>query len=126
VREGVYRTTEPIPVHGNWKALIRLQRGNAIDGAPIFLPDDPAIPAAEVPAPASFARELVPDTQLLQREQKADVAGSLSAIAYAAVAALALSLLALLAWGLHRLAVTSGIPPLARPRKRPEILVPQR
>jgi hypothetical protein len=126
VREGVYRTTEPIPVHGNWKALIRLQRGNALDGAPIFLPDDPAIPAAEVPAPASFARELVPDTRLLQREQKTHVAGSLSTIAYAAVAALALSLLALLAWGLHRLAVTSGVPPLARPRTRPEILVPQR
>ena len=126
VREGVYRTTEPIPVHGNWKAMIRLQRGNALDGAPIFLPDDPAIPAAEVPAPRSFTRELVPDIELLQREQKTDVAGALTAIAYSVVAAIALSLLALLAWGLHRLAVASGVPPVRRSRVRPEILVSQK
>ncbi len=129
VREGVYRTTEPIPVHGNWKSMIRLQRGNALDGAPIFLPDDPAIPAAEVPAPRTFTRELVPDIELLQREQKTDVAGSLTAIAYSVVAAIALSLLALLAWGLHRLAVTSGVPPVTRSRMRTdrrEILVPQK
>jgi hypothetical protein len=126
VREGVYRTTEPIPVHGNWKSMIRLHRGNALDAAPIFLPDDPAIPAAEVPAPASFTRELAPDTQLLQREQKTDVAGSLTAIGYSVVAAIALSLLALLAWGLHRLAVTSGVPPVTRSHARREILVPQK
>jgi hypothetical protein len=129
VREGVYRTTEPIPVHGNWKSLIRLQRGNALDGAPIFLPDDPAIPAAEVPAPRTFTRELVPDIELLQREQKTDVAGSLTAIAYSVVAGIALSLLALLAWGLHRLAVTSGVPPVTRSRARAdrrEILAPWR
>jgi hypothetical protein len=126
VREGVYRTTEPIPVHGNWKSMIRLQRGNAIDAAPIFLPDDPAIPAPEVPAPASFTRELIPDSEVLQREQKTDVAGTLTAAAYAVVAAIALALLALLAWGLHRLATTSGLPPAPRPparADRPEILV---
>jgi hypothetical protein len=128
VGEGVYRTTEPIPVHGNWKSMIRLQRGNAIDSAPIFLPDDPAIPAPEVPAPASFSREFIPDSQVLQREQKTDVAGTLTAAAYAVVAAIALSLLALLAWGLHRLAATSGVPPVTRrPARadRPEILVGQ-
>ncbi|HEX2071552.1 MAG TPA: hypothetical protein VHF90_07910 [Thermoleophilaceae bacterium] len=129
VREGVYRTTEPIPVHGNWKSMIRLQRGNAIDAAPLFLPEDPAIPAAEVPAPASFTRELIPDSKVLQREQKTDVAGTLTAIAYSVVAAIALSLLALLAWGLHRLAVTSGTPPRGRtPLKaeRPAILAARR
>jgi hypothetical protein len=44
------------------------------------------------------------------------------------VAAIALSLLALLAWGLHRLAATSGVPPVTRkPARadRPEILVGQ-
>ncbi len=128
VGEGVYRTTEPIPVYGNWKSMIRLQRGNAIDAAPIFLPDDPAIPAPEVPAPASFTREFIPDSQVLQREQKTDVAGPLTAAAYAVVAAIALSLLALLAWGLHRLAATSGVPPVTRTRThadRPEILLGQ-
>ena len=129
LREGVYRTTEPIPVHGNWKSMIRLQRGNAIDAAPIFLPDDPAIPAPEVPAPTSFTRELIPDSQVLQREQKTDVAGPLTAAAYAVVAAVALALLALLAWGLHRLAVSSGVPPVRRSTvgaDRPEILAAPR
>ncbi|HEX2161936.1 MAG TPA: hypothetical protein VHF88_08975 [Thermoleophilaceae bacterium] len=129
VREGVYRTTEPIPVHGNWKSMIRLQRGNAIDAAPIFLPDDPAIPAPEVPAPAQFTREFVPDSEVLQREQKTDVAGTLTAIAYSVVAAIALSLLALLAWGLHRLALTSGTPPRSRASRkadRPAILAARR
>jgi hypothetical protein len=129
LREGVYRTTEPIPVHGNWKSMIRLQRGNAIDAAPIFLPDDPAIPAPEVPASASFTRELIPDSQVLQREQKTNVAGVLTAVAYAVVAAIALALLALLAWGLHRLAVASSVPPVKRSRpraERPEILIGQR
>jgi hypothetical protein len=71
----------------------------------------------------------VPDNELLQREQKTDVAGSLTAIAYSVVAAIALSLLTLLAWGLHRLAVTSGVPPVTRSRTRTgrrEILVPQK
>jgi hypothetical protein len=107
VREGLYRTTEPIPVHGNWKSMIRLQRGNAIDAVPIFLPDDPAIPAAEVPATATFTRKLIPDSEVLQREQKTSVAGPLTAAAYSVVAGIALALLALLAWGLHRLAVTA-------------------
>jgi hypothetical protein len=123
---GIYRTTEPIPVHGNWKAMIRVQRGNAVDAAPIFLPDDPAIPAAEVPARASFTRALVPDSQILQREQKTDVAGPLTAAAYAVVAAIALALLALLAWGLHRLAATAPGPPTPAPRPPGAILVPQR
>jgi hypothetical protein len=126
VGAGVYRTTEPIPVHGNWKSMIRLQRGNAVDAVPIFLPDDPAIPAAEVPATPRFTRTFVPDSEVLQREQKTDVSGALTTIAYAVVAAIALALLALLAWGLHRLAVTA---PRATPdtpeRRAPGILAPQ-
>jgi hypothetical protein len=100
--EGQYRTTEPIPVHGEWKALLRLHHGNSLTAVPIFLPRDAAIPAPEVPADPSFTRTFVADHKILQREQK-DVAGALPAIAYAVVAAIALGLLALLAWGLHRL-----------------------
>jgi hypothetical protein len=108
VGEGVYRTTEPIPVHGNWKSMIRLQRGNAVDAVPIFLPADSAIPAPEVPATARFTRDFAPDSEILQREQKGGVSGALTGVAYAIVAAIALALLVLLAWGLHRLAVTAS------------------
>lgn len=99
---GVYRTTEPIPVHGNWKALIRLHEGNSLTAVPLYLTEDPAIPAPEVAAPPQFERQFIADHKILQREQK-DAAGWLTAFGYAVVVVIALSLLILLAWGLHRL-----------------------
>ena len=105
---GVYRTTEPIPVHGNWKALIRLHEGNSLTAVPLYLTEDPAIPAPEVAAPPQFERQFIADHKILQREQK-DAAGWLTAFAYAVVVAIALSLLILLAWGLHRLGTRRGV-----------------
>jgi len=101
---GVYRSTEPIPVHGNWKAMIRLHDGSSLTALPIYLPRDEAIPVGEVPASAHFTRAFGDEHQLLQREAKT---GSpvVVALAYSAVAGIALSLLILLAWALHRLAV---------------------
>jgi len=103
VAPGVYRTTEPIPVDGNWKAMVRLHEGDSLTALPIFLPRDAAIPAAEVPARAAFTRPFVDETTLLQREKTGGSAAT-TTVAYAIVAGISLSLLALLAWGLHRLA----------------------
>ena len=100
---GRYRTNEPVPVHGDWKSLVRLHAGNSLTAVPVFLPRDEAIPAGEVPARPRFEREFVADHEILQREQK-PAAGWLTAAAYMAVVAIALGLLVLLAWGLHRLA----------------------
>jgi len=102
VGPGRYRSTEPIPVDGNWKSMIRLHAGNSLTALPIFLPRDEAIPVGEVPAPARFERSFRDEHKLLQREQ---TGGSpvVVALAYSTVVAIALSLLALLAWGLHRL-----------------------
>jgi hypothetical protein len=126
VGSGVYRTTEPIPVHGTWKALVRLHHGPSLTGIPIFLPDDPAIPAKGVPAEPRFTREFVADHEILQREQKGGSTG-LVLLAYGSVMLLALGFLALLAWGVHRLAATAGggsepppqVPPKARPKVKP-------
>jgi hypothetical protein len=104
IGSGVYRSTEPIPVHGNWKALIRLHDESSLNALPIFLPKDEAIPVGEVPAPAQFTRSFGDEHQLLQRESKGGPA-FLTALAYSTVLAITLSLLGLLAWGLHRLAV---------------------
>ncbi len=112
VAPGTYRTTEPIPVGGNWKTMVRLHSGSSLTAVPIFLPRDAAIPAPEVPARASFSRPFVDETQLLQRE-KTGGSPALVAVAYAVVASIALSLLALLAWALHRLA----FPPRPRPER---------
>src|SRR4051812_40406839 len=100
---GIYDTTKPIPVNGDWKALLRLHRGNSLLGTPIYLPNDPAIPAKEVPARADMTRPLVSDHKILQRESKS-ASGILPKFAYGAVLAVALVLCALMAWGLGRLA----------------------
>ena len=112
VGPGRYRSTEPIPVHGNWKSLIRLHNGNSLTAIPVFLPEDTAIPAKEVPAQARFSREFIADHEILQREQKSTAAG-LAVAAYLVVLMIALSLLGLLAWGLHRL----GSPPPEKPAR---------
>jgi hypothetical protein len=103
VGPGLYRTTQPIPVHGSWKAMLRLQREDVLVSVPIYLPRDRGIPAPEVPAQASFTREFQADHELLQRERKEGVAGSLTASAYATVLVIALSLMALIAWALIRM-----------------------
>jgi hypothetical protein len=102
VGEGVYRTTEPIPVYGGWKSTLRIQHGDALISMPLFLPKDEAIPAKEVPAHANFTRAFQPDIEVLQREKKQDVPGFLTLIAYLTVLAIALALIALIAWSLLR------------------------
>jgi hypothetical protein len=103
VSPGVYRTTEPVPVHGSWKAMVRLHRGDSLVAVPVYLPRDRAIPAPEVPARPVFTREFVRDIELLQRERKDDVPGGLALIAYVAVAAIAAALVVLIGWVLVRL-----------------------
>ncbi len=107
VGPGRYRTTEPIPVHGNWKTLVRLHEGNSLTALPVYLPRDAAIPVGEVRASPAFTREFRDEHKLLQREQ---TSGSpvVVALAYSTVIGIALGLLALLAWALHRLAFGVG------------------
>jgi hypothetical protein len=115
VAPGVWRTTSPLPVHGDWKALIRLQRGRSITAVPVYLPEDGAIPAPKLDAPNRFDRAFVLEQDILQRERKGDVPSSLSLIAYGAVGSIVLALLTLLGWALARLGIASGAD---RPRRR--------
>jgi predicted lipid-binding transport protein (Tim44 family) len=117
VGDGVYRTTEPIPVNGDWKATVRLQTGRSVLGLPIYFPADPAIPAPKVAAPAQFDRSFVKDQQLLQREQKKGVPGWLTTVAPLIVLAIALSLLTLLSFGLARIGRPGGRPDATQRRR---------
>lgn len=49
-KPGEFRSSEPVPVTGHWKTLLRLHRGAEMMALPIYLPADPAIDAAEIPA----------------------------------------------------------------------------
>jgi hypothetical protein len=103
IGDGVYRSTQPIPVYGEWKSLVRLHRGDQLLGAPIYLPADKAIPVKGVPATAQFTRPLGSDHKILQREAKT-TGGILPVFAYLSVLGIALALCALMIWGLGRLA----------------------
>ena len=106
VGPGVYRSSEPLPVDGTWKTLLRLHEGNSLTLLPVYLPADPAIPAEGVPATDDATREFVAEKEFLQREAKANP-GALSLVAYLTVVAITLAFLSLVAWGLHRLATAA-------------------
>jgi hypothetical protein len=107
VSEGVYRTTQPVPVHGSWKTIIRLHKGNKLLGLPVYAPRDRGIPVAGIDAPPRFERAFQSDHKLLQREAKTREA-AITYGAYGTVLAIALALIGLLAWGIHRVGVTAG------------------
>ena len=100
---GTWRSTAPLPVYGEWKSTLRLHKGSAVQGLPIYFPADEAIPAKAIPAEPSFTRDFVLDKQLLQREQKPDVPGALVLIAYLFVLIVGLGLYGSQGWGLARL-----------------------
>jgi hypothetical protein len=97
-------TTPPVPVAGTWKSSIRFHRGDEMGAIPLYAPADDAIPAPEVPAPATFDRAFVDDRDFLQRERKDGVA-DWAVIAFGlGVAAFVLALLVATGYALVRVA----------------------
>ncbi|MEJ7798680.1 MAG: hypothetical protein WKF42_09290 [Solirubrobacteraceae bacterium] len=123
VRPGVYQSTKPVPLHGEWKTLIRKHSGTSLTGLPVYAPADAAIPAPSVPAPREIVRPFVSDHKLLQREAKTNDP-AVTYGAYGVVGLWTLLLLALLSWGLHRVRVTAaaGIHASAPRPRRPAML----
>ena len=111
--QGVYRTTQPIPVYDGWKSTMRIQQGDALMSMPLYMPRDEAIPAKGVPAKANFTRGFVADHKVLQRERKQGVSGALTVGAYLTVLAIALGLIVLIAWSLLRVDRGEGRSPRA-------------
>jgi hypothetical protein len=105
---GTYESTKPVPVHGDWKTMLRVHEGNSLLGIPVYLPADPAIPAPEVRAEPQFTRTFVDETKILQRELKDDVPTWIWAAASLLVLAISLSFIFALAWGLGRAAGGAG------------------
>jgi hypothetical protein len=99
-----FATTEPVPLRGEWKAMVRLQSGRHVLAAPVFMPGDAAIPVPPVPARPQVTRALRADHEVLQRERKRGVAGWLWLVAGSVVLALALAFVAALCWGVGRVA----------------------
>ena len=115
---GTYESTKPVPVYGDWKTMLRLHEGSALLGVPVYLPDDPAIPAPAVKAEPQFTRTFVDETKILQRELKDDVPGWIWAAASLVVLAISLSFILALAWGLGRAAGGAAAGETRPPRGR--------
>jgi hypothetical protein len=116
VRPGVWRASAPIPYGGpDWKATLRLQRGSAVLGLPLYLPKDTAIPVNKVQARNGETVSFVRDKKLLQREQKKGVPGFLTLAAYIGVFLIWAAMVAIVAWGLARLASALGSSPPSEP-----------
>jgi hypothetical protein len=99
--EGQYRTTKPIPIHDDWKALLRLHDGRMLSAVPIYLPEDAAIPADAIKADDGTTRKAIPEIQILQRElQKSG--GGLWLVANLVVLFCSLALIAAMSWGVAR------------------------
>jgi hypothetical protein len=93
-----------VPLHGDWKTLVRFHDGDRLAASAVYFPRDAAIPAREIPAEATSTRPFVNEVELLQRERKDDVAGWLWTTAGAVVLFLYLAFLGALAWGVGRVA----------------------
>ncbi|MGY2082891.1 hypothetical protein [Blastococcus sp. SYSU DS0539] len=106
--EGAYRTTEPVPLHGTWKTLLRVHDGRVLTAFPIYLPADEAIPADEIPAEDGMTRSAVPEIDILQRELK-DSGGGLWLVSNLVVLACTLALIAAMAWGVGRYARRAAV-----------------
>ncbi len=102
--DDTWASTEPVPVGGTWKTLLRVQDGRMLTAAPIFMPADPAIDAEEVPVEASSTRALGPEIDLLQRERTSDHPAWLWAAANAVVLLCSLAMVAGICWSVARVA----------------------
>lgn len=103
VGPGHYRSTQPVPVWGEWKTLLRVQDGRTMTAVPIWEPADAAIPAPEVPALASSTRPFVLEVTILQRERDQNSPVWLFTAGGIVVLFLTLMVIAGLTWGAGRL-----------------------
>jgi len=100
---GHYRTTQPVPVWGSWKTLLRLHDGRTLAAVPVYLAADPGIGAKEVPAEATFTRPFVADITILQRERNPDTPMTLWTIGGLVVLFCTLVMFGGLSWGAGRI-----------------------
>jgi hypothetical protein len=104
---GAYRTTEPVPLHGTWKTLLRIHDGRVLTAMPIYLPADDALGEDEVPAEDGMTRQAIPEIEILQRELTSS-GGGLWTVANLVVLFCTLALIASISWGVGRYSRRAG------------------
>lgn len=107
VGPGHYRSTEPIPVWGTWKTLLRVQDGYTMTAVPIYAPADAAIPAPEIPAQPVITRPFVLENTILQRERDPNAPEWLFTAGSILVLIFTLMVITSLTWGAGRINLES-------------------
>ncbi len=117
---GHYRTTQPVPVWGSWKTLLRIQDGYTMAGVPVYLPADPGIGAPATPVQTTSTRAFVPEITILQRERDLNRPMWLFTVGGVVVLFCTLLVVAALTWGGGRINRTEPRAAAApdRPRDR--------
>jgi hypothetical protein len=123
VGPGHYRSTQPIPVWGSWKTLLRVQDGRTMTALPIWEPADDAIPAPEIPALASSTRPFVLEVTILQRERDPNVPAWLFTAGGIVVLTFTLMVISALTWGAGRINAADSAP--RRPEQEADRAPPQ-
>lgn len=99
---GQYRSEHPIPLYGQWKAMIRIHSLPTEMGAlPLHFPEDEAIESVrgrEIHTASGATVDVADEKPFLQREQKDDVPTWLHATGYALVLSSWMLLLAFFGW----------------------------
>jgi hypothetical protein len=111
VGSGHYVSTQPIPVWGEWKTLLRVQDGRTLTAVPIWAPADAAIPVPEIPAQAISTRPFVLEVSILQRERDPNVPGWLFTAGGVVVLFFTLTVVTALTWGAGRINARDTAPP---------------
>jgi hypothetical protein len=117
VGPGRYISSRPLPITGDWKTMVGLQRGNEVMAAPVYLPADPEINASAVAALPERRAAFVRNTDLLLREQHAGPAWP-SVVGYSGLAVMVGLWAGLIALAAHRLS-SAGTDPAVLPQPTP-------
>jgi hypothetical protein len=114
VGPGRYVSDRPVPVTGDWKTMVGLQRRDEVMAAPVYFRADPEIDAPAIPALPERQAAFVRNTTLLLREQHPGPAWP-GVLGYGGLATAALVWSALFAFVAHRLSGTGAEPLVPRP-----------
>ena len=110
VGPGHYVSTEPIPVWGDWKTLLRVHDGRDLAAVPIWAPADAAIPVPEIPVLTNGTRNFAFEVSILQRERDPGVPAWLFTAGGVVVLFFTLSVISALTWGAGRINDSENAP----------------
>ena len=74
VADGIYRSTDPLPMYGKWKSMVRLHQGQRDMVAMwIYAPEDAAIQKPAVQVSDGQTVNFISEQEVLRREERTDV-----------------------------------------------------